>query len=301
MNTFKVALDWTANTNHSGFYVAQKKGFYKAEGLAVTLDTPDRDNYKLTPAKKVEMGLADAALCPFESVLSYNTKANIFNGVAIASIFREDVSAIAVLKKNNITRPKELDQKSYASYQARYEDHIVAQMIKNDGGEGIIKINFPEKLGIWETLLSGRFDATWIFRNWEGIHAKNKGIPLRTFTMADFGIPYSYSPVLFAGRNEVEKRETDYKSFLKATKQGFLYAQENPSFAADCIKPFVAESDKDIDLVESQEYTNPFYGDATNWGILEEDNVNSFLEWIKTNDLEKTSLEYKDLVLTGLI
>ena len=301
MKNFKVALDWTANTNHSGFYVAQKKGLYEAEGLKVILETPEKDNYAITPAKKVEMGLADIALCPFESVLSYNTKSKVFHAVAIAGIFREDISAIAVSAKSNITRPKELDGKSYASYKARYEDYIVAQMIKNDGGEGNLKISYPDKLGIWETLLSGKYDATWIFRNWEGIHAKNKGILLRVFSMADFGIPYSYSPVLFAERNRVEISKAEFSSFLRATKQGFLYAQENPSFAANCILPFVAESDKDIDLVQSQEYTNPFYGDATNWGIMEEDNVNNFLRWIKANELENTSLGYKDLVLPGLL
>ena len=80
-----------------------------------------------------------------------------------------------------------------------------------------------------------------------------------------------------------------------------MYAQENPSFAVECIEPFVSESDKDINLLESQEYTNPFYGDKTNWGIMEEANVAEFLEWIKTNGLEETPLQYGDLVLKGLV
>ena len=31
-----VALDWTPNTNHSGFYVAQVAGLYSSAGLKVT-------------------------------------------------------------------------------------------------------------------------------------------------------------------------------------------------------------------------------------------------------------------------
>lgn len=54
MKKFKIALDWTANTNHTGFYVAKAKGFYAEMGLEVLIDTPDMDNYSITPAKKVE-------------------------------------------------------------------------------------------------------------------------------------------------------------------------------------------------------------------------------------------------------
>ena len=81
MKNFTIALDWTANTNHTGFYVAKGKGFYKEMGLDVTLKTPDKDDYSVTPAKKVELGQADMALCPFESVVSYRTKATPFDAV----------------------------------------------------------------------------------------------------------------------------------------------------------------------------------------------------------------------------
>ena len=135
MKKLKISLDWTANTNHTGFYVAQQKGFYREMGLDVEILTPDSDNYETTPAKKVELGKADFALCPFESVISYRTKKKPFDAVALATIFQEDVSAIATLTDKNIQSPKDLDGLIYASYKARYEDEIVRQMIKNDGGQ----------------------------------------------------------------------------------------------------------------------------------------------------------------------
>ncbi|TMD45852.1 MAG: hypothetical protein E6I90_06695 [Chloroflexi bacterium] len=33
MTTMKLALDWTPNTNHTGIYVALKKGWYRDEGI----------------------------------------------------------------------------------------------------------------------------------------------------------------------------------------------------------------------------------------------------------------------------
>ncbi len=40
-----MALDRTANTNHSGFFVAAEKGFYAEEGLDVHLRSTSEDNY----------------------------------------------------------------------------------------------------------------------------------------------------------------------------------------------------------------------------------------------------------------
>ena len=301
MKKFKIALDWTANTNHTGFYVAKAKGFYAEMGLEVLIETPDMDNYTITPAKKVELGQADMALCPFESVVSYRTKATPFSAVAIATIFQEDLSAIATLASGEIKRPAELDGHVYASYKARYEDEIIRQMIKNDGGAGDFKISYPEKLGIWETILTGAADATWIFRNWEGIQAAKEGIALNLFKMADYGVPYGYSPVVLASENSVMESEGDYARFLEATKKGYLFAQENPSEAVACIAPYVAKKDKNIDLIKSQKFSSGFYGTMDNWGVLDKNKVIEYLKWLSENKLEEQLLSFEDLVISGLV
>ncbi|MEM9142133.1 MAG: ABC transporter substrate-binding protein [Bacteroidota bacterium] len=300
MEQLKLALDWTVNTNHTGFFVAQEKGFYREEGIQLEISTPALDNYKKTPAKKVELGEAHMALCPFESVLSYNTKEHPFDAVALATIFREDVSAVVSLGNSGIQSPKDLDNRVYASYQARYEDSMIRQMIMNDGGQGNIDIIHPEKLGIWETLLKGKCDATWIFLNWEGVHASAKGIGLNAFAMADYGVPYGYSPVIMTNRNAVDSQRDTYMRFLKATKKGFLYVQEHPGTGVSCISPHIAKSDSDIDLLQSQIFSNAHYGHKDNWGIMEKGHVEAFLQWLYKIGLEKKRLDYGDLVFEGL-
>ena len=301
MDQLKLALDWTANTNHSGFFVARDMGFYAEQGLELEIQSPAEDNYAQTPAKKVELGLADLAICPFESVVSYNTKREKFDAVAIAAIYREDISAIVTLKESALDSPSKLDGKSYASYKARYEDKIVEQMVKNDGGQGNLTIGYPDKLGIWETLLTKTFDATWIFLNWEGVDAKAKGVALNVFKLSDFGIPYGYSPVLMASRQVVDQQQEMFQRFLKATKKGFLHAINDPTFAANSIAPHIAESDKHIDLLESQLFSNRYYGSEKNWGVMEVANVNQFLLWLHEHRLENTHFNYKDLVVNGLL
>ncbi|GAB5474139.1 MAG: ABC transporter substrate-binding protein [Maribacter sp.] len=301
MKPFKVALDWTANTNHTGFFVAREKGYYHEIGLEVELLTPDVDEYSLTPAKRVELGEADCALCPFESIVSYRTKKNVFDAVAIAAIFREDLSAIVTLGDSQLKRPSDLDGAIYASYQARYEDEIVRHMIKNDGGNGVFEIVYPKKLGIWETIVTKKYDATWIFMNWEGIQAKNRGVSLNEFRLADYGIPYGYSPVVMTSRKAVAENTIDYSNFLRATKKGYLFAQGNLKEAVDVITPYVSEQDRDIDLLQSQEFTAPYYGTVDNWGVLEKEKVEAYLNWLRRTGLEPQKLGFDSLVFEGLV
>ena len=87
MTTLKLALDWRPNTNHTGFFVAQYFEFYEKEQIRLEIISAEEDNYKLTPAKKVELGEADFALCPTESLVSYRTKQNPFDAIALATIF----------------------------------------------------------------------------------------------------------------------------------------------------------------------------------------------------------------------
>lgn len=300
-----MALDWTANTNHTGFYMAQAMGFYQDYGLEVEIVTPDADNYAVTPAKKVELGQVDFALCPFESVISYRTKKHPFEGVAVAALLREDLSAIVCLEDSGVRSPKDLDGKTYASYQARYEDEIVRQMIKNDGGEGNFEIVYPEKLGIWDTILDRTTEATWIFMNWEGIQAKNEGVILKTFRMTDYGIPYGYSPVIFADAQKSKERKKAYRNFLAATKKGYLYAKANPEEAIQHLSPHVPEGDKNIDLLESQKYTAEFYGNEEDWGTMELERVSQYLHWLRDVGLEDyvslgSSLVSRDFDLPAL-
>ncbi|WP_430906088.1 ABC transporter substrate-binding protein [Maribacter sp. 2-571] len=296
MKALSIALDWTPNTNHSGFFVAQQQGFYAEVGLQVDIVSPQMDNYSTTPAKKLELGQVDFALCPFESVLSYRVKEAPFDAVAIATLFQEDLSAIVTLSESGLERPKDLDGRSYASYKARYEDAIVAAMVKNDGGKGELKLEYRDKLGIWETLLTKKADATWVFMNWEGIQAQNRGIALNAFLLSDFGIPYGYSPIIMAGKSAAAASTKEYRLFLEATRRGYLYAAEHPKETVALLAPLCSEQDGDIDLMQSQRYTAPFYGTSETWGLMEKERVLLFLNWLAENGLEKHRFSFEEIV-----
>lgn len=287
MTTLRLALDWTPNVNHIGFFIAKELGFYNEKGIDLEILNPINDNYAMTPGKKLELGVADFAIAPFETVISLNNKANQVQAIAIYVILQKDLSCIATLKSSNISSPKLLDGKSYASYKARYEDCIVKEMIKNDGGEANLNIIYPEKLGIWSTLLTGKADSTWIFDNWEGIEASSKGIELNKFELADFNIPYGYSPIVLTTKENMAKNKTLYSTFVKATQKGFLYAKNHLAESVAILKSYATEYDvNNIDLEKSILLTIPYFGDEFNCGIMEKERVTNFLNWLVTKGLE---------------
>ncbi len=302
MIKLKLSLDWTPNVNHIGFLIAKELGFYNQYEIDLEILNPREDNYAMTPGKKLELDLTDFAIAPFETVISLNNKANPVQAVAVYAILQEDLSCIVTLKSSNITSPKLLDGKIYASYKARYEDHIIKEMIKNDGGEGILQIIYPEKLGIWNTLLSGKADATWIFDNWEGIEASDKNIELCKFRLADFNIPYGYSPVVLTKRENITKQKDLYYKFIKATQKGFMYAKNNLTKSSEILSRYVTEYDlKNVDLEKSISSSAPHFGNESDYGKMKQERVWAFLEWLVDKGLENKAVLSQSLYTNELL
>ena len=296
MKKIKLALDWTPNINHIGFFVAKEKGFYEENDVKVEFLTPELDDYLTTPAKKVEMNMSDFGLCPTESLISFRTKKNPFILKGLMTIFQEDVSAIATVESNNILRPKHLDGRSYASYKARYEDKIIKKMIINDGGKGNLKIFYPKRLGIWNTLIENKYDSTWIFINWEGVEASKKNINLELYKMSDFGIPYSYSPILFSSSDYINNNSNTVKKFIESSRKGYIYCYENMGEAVSILNKFVPETDKGIDLIECLKISIDHFGPRENFGKIDLKKIDIFLKWLKDNNIENNSFKANDII-----
>jgi ABC-type nitrate/sulfonate/bicarbonate transport system substrate-binding protein len=301
MRNLSLALDWSVNANHIIFLVAVEKGFYSELDINLEIQSPFDDNYARTPAKKIELGIADLALCPLESVLSYRTKKNPFDLIAIASLFQKDLSAIACSRGSNIQTAKDLDGKTYASYNARYEDSIVRSMVKQSGGVGDVKIVYPNKLGIWNTILNNRAEATWVFLNWEALMAEAEGIDLVYLDLESAGVPYSYSPIIAANGRFVEERGALFKDFLRASRKGFYHALKNPLEAKEILLDLIPASERSIDLGKSIKMTLDAMGSLEEWGKIDIARVNQFLSWLKINGIENQKLDAKELIVDTLI
>ena len=289
-----LALDWTPNTLHAGYFVAEAEGYFRDDQLDVEFVTPEDDNYATTPAKKLAAKQVHVAVAPSESVISFNTLPNMVPLVAIAAVLQEDASAIVTRSDSGITRPAQLDGKTFASYHARFEDDIVRQLLRADGGEGSFTTSNPDKLDMWRTVAEGTADATWVFMPWEGPKAKHDAnVTFNAFRMRDYGIPYGYSPLLVTHEDFIEQEYDLLHSFVRAVEKGWRFVYDRPNRAAEILHMHISHPDfQNLEMVkESITLLQPaILGDNRRWGFMDGSRWLSWVEWmVDTQVLKDTS------------
>ncbi|MDX1940193.1 MAG: ABC transporter substrate-binding protein [Saprospiraceae bacterium] len=288
----RLALDWTPNTIHTGFYVAAQKGYYEDANVEVEFLLPDSKDDEFSPAQKVISGKADLAIVAPETVIDAQIKGAEPSLIAIAALLAKDASAMVTLQTSGIEYPGLLDGRTYASNGIPFEEQLVRKLISNDGGLGNVKFVYPEKFQSWDTLLSGKADATWIFVPWEGIDARLRNVELNIFKLADFHIPYGYSPLLVGHPVLIKKKKI--RKFLKATRKGYLFARNNPTEAANILMAIAQHPSLDNrTLVEqSQVFISQYYLDENgHWGIMQNKVWEDYINWLKQHSILSISEE----------
>ena len=308
-----VALDWTPNGNPLGFYVAKAKGLYERAGLDVRLISPHDAAYAgsyvdpedgdagqgdpkrseatpapyVTPCSKVAEGSAHFGINSPEGVVGWNVSDGKPRLKAVAALLHDrNTSAIVTLRSSGIDTPAKLDGKTYASYAARFEGRIVQKMIQADGGAGDFAEATPPMLGIWNTLLAGNADATWVFRQWEGCEAELRGVDLNVFPVCDYGMPYAYAPCLCAHPEWLEREPLTARKFLEATAAGYAAASADPSSAAEILVRLAKEENDgfEVDPALAQRSAaylkDKFIGPSARWGEMDADVWREYVEWL---------------------
>ena len=91
-------LDWTPNTNHTGFYVAQAQGYFAEAGLKVNIIQPPEDGAVMMVAS------GNAEFCiDFQDYLApvFASK-ETYPVTAVAALIQHNTSGIVSLKEDGI-------------------------------------------------------------------------------------------------------------------------------------------------------------------------------------------------------
>ncbi len=247
--TVRLALDWTPNTDHTGFYVASANGWYRDAAIDLRIlpyatATPET----LLAAHQAECGVS------FQDSLTFAVAAGA-DIVSVAAILQKTASAIGVLAGGPLQRPRDLDGKTYAGFGYPNEVPTLKAVIKADGGTGDFKVATLDAAS-YEALYNKRADFTIPFTAWEGVEAQQRGIALRYFQFADYGFPQFYQVVLACDRQWLARDPDAARRFVAATVRGFQYAADNADEAAAILvstNPGVFDSNKDLPKA-SQEF-----------------------------------------------
>jgi ABC-type nitrate/sulfonate/bicarbonate transport system substrate-binding protein len=218
-------LDWTPNTNHTGFYVAQEKGFYEEAGVNLKiLPYSEAAADTIVGAGKANCGITSQDNLPVAVAAGTDE-------VSVMPILQHQVNALIVKKDSKFKSPKDLSGATYGGFGLPFEVPVVDEMIKFDGGSGEVK-NVILNTGAYEAVYQGQVDTSLGFRTWELIEAKDRGIELREFPVQDYGVPDTYNVVLACNGDWLKENPELAKAFVQATAKGFEFAVEDPKEAA---------------------------------------------------------------------
>lgn len=264
MTTFKFALDWTPNTNHTGIYVAKEKGWYAAQCINLQI-MPYSAN--VSPDALVSSGQADAGISSTEGIVA-DTAVNQ-PVVSIAAIIQHNTSALVSLASSGLSRPRDFDGKIYGGFGAPYEAAVVGAIIRQNGGKGIFK-NVTLNIDTMQALETKQIDFAWVFEGWEVIQAERAGYKLNVFPIIDYGIPDYYTPNIITSPREIKQHPDLLRRFMTATEQGYAYARAHAHEAAQMLIDGAGASNfPDQGLVfASQNFLSPRYADPGHqWGL----------------------------------
>lgn len=281
MEKITFLLDWQPNTNHTGLYVAKELGYYEDMGFDITIEQPgDVGTSLLVASGNAQFGI------DFQDQMAMNHGSGITT-TAIAAIIQHNTSGIISNKSADITSPKKLEGKTYATWNLPIELAIIKQVMKNDGGD-FSKLNlYPDFVtDALMAMKNNQIDCAWIFEAWDLERAKLDGMEYNYFSFKDIDPRFDfYTPVIIANNDYMKKSPENVKKFLQATKKGYEYAIKNPVEAANILLKYAPELDREL-VVASQKFLSSAYVDKDQeWGVFDPARWNAFYGFINENGL----------------
>jgi len=70
-------------------------------------------------------------------------------------------------------------------------------------------------------------------------------------------------------------------------------------FTSESIKileKYIPKSDSEIDLLKALEFSQKYFGEEKNFGVIDIDLFTNFLEWAYKNNIEKKIIKAEDLL-----
>ena len=276
-------LDWTPNTNHTGLYVAQEKGYFDEAGLEVEIVQPPEDGAEaLVGTGKAQFGVSFQ-----DTMLPAIIGDNAMPVQAVAAILQHNTSGIISRKGEGLDSPKGMEGKKYATWDLDIEKATLKQVVEADGGNfdkvQLIPSTVTDEVSALE---SKSVDAIWIFYGWAGIATEVAGLETDYFAFKDIDPVFDYyTPVVLGNIAWMKENPDEAKAFLSALKKGYEYAIDNAEEAAEILLKAAPELDETL-VLESQKYMSKQYkAEVEQWGYIDPARWNAFYNWINENKL----------------
>jgi NitT/TauT family transport system substrate-binding protein len=239
------SLEWLISGRHVGCFVAKDKGFYRDEGLDVTIQRGYGSNDTVT---RVATGSADFGVASVATVIQaiadHNAPVEL-----VSSFFNNGPEAILALKSSGIKTPQELSGKRIGGGSTSSSLQLLPALAKRSSMKDyhVVKMSGDQ---IYPALLTKKVDAITGFTDnvtIVGPTAKKQGDSVVVMPFSDYGID-NYGSGIITNVKRIKTKDSVIKHFLAATLKGIAWSTQHPKEAVAILKKYVPTTDEDLEL-----------------------------------------------------
>lgn len=287
-----LALDWIVNGTHAGYFVAQDKGYYTGNNLAVTIV---RGYGSGDTIKRLASGRATFAVADMGALVAARGNEDV-PVKAIATVYGKAALGLLYLREAGITGPKDLEGRTLGRSAAGATVNMLPGFLKaNNVERGKLKEVVIDATAFLPMLLARKVDAV----TEQSIHlprfqkaAEKQGLHVETMRFSDFGL-VTYGNMLMTTDALVKDKADLARRFTQATLRGLAYAFANPREAAAILQKLHREVDPEFsteELLSTRELALTDEAKQSGLGAISREKMTS------TRDIVTSALSLKRVV-----
>ena len=244
----RFALDWRFEGPAAPYLVAIDKGYYKAEGIEVSIDP---GSGSVEGINRVASGAYDVGFCDINLLVKYRDNPRNLPVKMVMMVYDTPAFSIITLKKNGITKPKDLEGRilgAPAGDGAWAQWPIFVQANKIDAARVRVEnIGFPVREPM---LAQGKVDAITGFWFSSFMNLKATGIPadeIVVLHMRDWGLDL-YGNGIVANPDFMRFQPKALAGFVRGTIKGIQESLRDPEGAIESVMKRNAIASRTVEL-----------------------------------------------------
>lgn len=245
----KVSLGWLRNSQYTPLYVADVNGYFKEEGLKLTLlDGGPGKN----PISTVGAGQADIGITGGTFIFSARVAPDPVDVVAIGAVRQKTPYVYITLANPSDPEPKPQDMEG-KTVGIQTDGEIFLKGVAERNKLDMSKIKIQVVQGGLEPLLTGAVDfisghlhnqpyQVEVEAAKADAPANIKGKTWKVIRLSDYGVP-SYNDLIFTTNAFLKEKPEVTRKFLKAVARGMQSMQSDPEGAAKIAASYEGQID----------------------------------------------------------
>jgi NitT/TauT family transport system substrate-binding protein len=244
----RFSLDGRLEGPLAPFQLAQDKGFYRSEKIAVTIDEATSS---LEPITRVASATHEMAFADINALIRYRDQHPTAPIKAVLMVYNRPPYSVLARKSRGIGEPKQLEGRKLGASPggATFAQWPLFAKLNNiDPSKVTIEnIGIPVRAPM---LAAGQLDAVLGFSFRVYVDLKDRGVPLDDLVlmpMANYGLKLYGNAIIVNSKFAAEKPEA-IKDFLQAYLKALKETIRRPSEAVDTVVRRVEGAKKEVEL-----------------------------------------------------